>query len=105
MTFLTNYDYLKLLCFSTDLGYIFSRFQQLLQGDYVLIFNIQSQSEAFKVQMNNLKTDAVPGGWKNTFEKLKITERGESENDECTEYKLHRINLLLETTCNKRCKV
>lgn len=44
---LTNYVNLKLLCFLSDLGYIVSRYQKLVQGDNVIIFDIKDQIEAF----------------------------------------------------------
>lgn len=40
LKFLTDYEKLKLLCFVTDLGYLYSRFQKQLQADYVTIYNM-----------------------------------------------------------------
>lgn len=65
LNFLINYDYLKLLCFVSDLGCVFSRYQKLLQSDNVLIFDIQNQTEASKIRMIELKNNAIPGGWEN----------------------------------------
>lgn len=102
LKFLTNYDNLKLLCFLTDLGYIFSRYQQLIQGDEVLIFDIQDQPEAFKSRMINLKLNMMTGGWENTFEILKTENKNVDEDIQC---QIHGINLYKITSNNKRRKI
>lgn len=88
--------------FFTDLGYIFSRYQQLIQGDEVLIFDIQDQTEAFKSRMINLKLNMMTGGWENTFEILKTENKNVDEDIQC---QIHGINLYKITSNNKRRKI
>jgi len=46
LKFLTDYEKLKLLCFVTDLGYLYSRFQKQLQADYVTIYDLEEKKNA-----------------------------------------------------------
>jgi len=75
--------------------------KNLLQGDNVLIFDIQNQTEAFKIRMTELKNNALPGGWENTFEETIIVENIE----EGIQYKLHGIELFKRIINDQRRKI
>jgi hypothetical protein len=60
---LTNLNTLKLLCFITDLGYVYSRFQKQIQSDDILIFDIEERRNILVKIIENLSLSTFPGGW------------------------------------------
>lgn len=44
---LTDVNNLKLLCFMSDLGYLYSRFQKQIQSDDILIFDLEDKRNTF----------------------------------------------------------
>lgn len=67
LKFLTDYEKLKLLCFITDLAYLYSRFQKQLQADYVTIYDLEEKKIAFIKCLDNLKESPLMGGWEQTL--------------------------------------
>lgn len=66
---LTDYDKMMLLCFLTDLGYLYSRFQKQIQTDDVLIFDIEIRKNTVVQMIENLKVSPLLDGWEYVFKK------------------------------------
>lgn len=67
LKFLTDYEKLKLLCFITDLGYLFSRFQIQSQADNVKIHDLDEKKIDFLECLGNLKESSLMGSWEETL--------------------------------------
>jgi len=61
-----------LLCFLTDLGYLYSRFKNQIQTDDVLIFDIEIRKNTVVQMIENLKVSPLLGGWEYVFKKNTI---------------------------------
>lgn len=67
LKFLTDLNKLKLLCFLTDLGYIYGRFQKQMQSDDTLIFDVEDKRNSVLHLINILKKSPLVGGWEDTM--------------------------------------
>lgn len=99
---LTDYDKMMLLCFLTDLGYLYSRFQKQIQTDDVLIFDIETKKNTVVQMIENLKVSPLLGGWEYVFNKNTIvTHNSEFEKNII---KLHNIELFDKSQQSRRKK-
>jgi len=80
LKFLTDYEKLKLLCFVTDLGYLYSRFQKQLQADYVTIYDLEEKKNAVLKCFDNLKNSPLMGSWEETSKSVIETKAFNSTN-------------------------
>ncbi|KAL4132390.1 hypothetical protein QTP88_009544 [Uroleucon formosanum] len=92
LKFLTDYERLKLLCFVTDLGYLYSRFQKQLQADYVTIYDLEEKKNAALKCFDNLKKSPLMGGWEETLSKSVI----ETKTFNSTNSNDYEINIQLQ---------
>lgn len=99
---LKDVNKLKTLCFITDLGYIYSRFQKQIQFDDILIFDITEKRDALVKIIESLRQSPVVGGWESTLlEQIESTPQ-----NNFTKYKLKGIELFDKTdSSNKRSKI
>jgi len=67
LKFLTDFNKLKLLCFLTDLGYVYGRFQKQIQSDDTLIFDMEDKRGSVKHIISTIKESPLVGGWENTI--------------------------------------
>ncbi|XP_025423121.1 LOW QUALITY PROTEIN: zinc finger protein 862-like, partial [Sipha flava] len=99
---LTDYDKMMLLCFLTDLGYLYGRFQKQIQTDDVLIFDIETKKNTVVQMIENLKVSPLLGGWEYEFNKNTIvTHNSEFEKNII---KLHNIELFDKNQQSRRKK-
>lgn len=93
---------MKLLCFLTDLGYLYSRFQKQIQTDDVLIFDIETRKTTVVQMIENLKVSPLLGGWEYVFNKNTII----THSLECEKniIKLHNIELFDKSQQSRRKK-
>lgn len=96
LKFLTDFDKLKLLCLVTDLGYLYSRFQKLIQGDNILMFDIEDQLNLLKNRIGLLQKSALPGGWLEKFSNESIC-----FDASIGHYKLNGIDIFKTTQSSK----
>lgn len=85
LKFLTDYEKLKLLCFVTDLGYLYSRFQKQLQADYVTIYDLEEKKNAVLKCLDNLEKSPLVGGWEETLNNSVIVTKTFSSTN-CNDY-------------------
>lgn len=50
---LTDLKNIKLLCFMTDLGYLYSRFQRQIQSDDIIIFDLEDKKNTLVKMIEN----------------------------------------------------
>lgn len=85
--FLTDINKLKLLCFLTDLGYLYTRFQKQIQCDDLLIFDVEERRNGLIKNIENLRNAPLVGGWEELFTKEIITEINPNSNKTITKLK------------------
>lgn len=88
---LTDINILKLMCFLTDLGYLYTRFQKQIQSDDLLIFGIATRRDGFKKNIEQLRNSPLIGGWEYMLNKEILTEYEPKTNN--TVIKLKTIEL------------
>lgn len=91
--FLKNFDKVKLLCFLTDLAFVFSRLQKSVQGDGVSIFDVQHHAEEFLINLKALESTCLLGGWEEQFNSDLTCETASSdktENSDALEEEEHK---------------
>jgi len=64
---LTDFNKLKLLCFLTDLGYVYGRFQKQIQSDETLIFDVEDKRDSVIHIISTMKEPLLVGGWEDTI--------------------------------------
>ncbi|KAL4104034.1 hypothetical protein QTP88_019347 [Uroleucon formosanum] len=67
LKFLTDVNKLKLLCFLTDLGYIYGRFQKQIQSDETLIFDVEDKSDGAIHIISLMKESPLVRDWEDTI--------------------------------------
>jgi len=99
---LTNINKLKLLCFLTDLGYLYSRFQKQIQCDDLLIFDVEERRNGLIKNIENLRKAPLVGGWEELIIKEIITENNPNSNK--TIIKLKDIELFDKSNLGRQKK-
>jgi len=64
---LTDFNKLKLLCFLTDLGYVYGRFQKQIQSDKTLIFDVEDKRDSVIHIISTMKESPLVAGWEDTI--------------------------------------
>ena len=95
LNFFKTKDKILMLCFLTDLAYSYARFQKGIQGDEVLIFDIEDKARDYLVTLGELETKPLLGGWEERF-----YEDLNSEDDET--YTFHGITLIKNKTKRRK---
>jgi len=67
------------MCFITDLGYLYSRFQKQIQSDDILIFDIEERRNILVKSIENFRLSTFPGGWENLL-KYKLVYTSSTQN-------------------------
>jgi len=80
LKFLTDFNKLKLLCFLTDLGYIYGRFQKQIQSDETLIFDVEDKRDGVIHIISQMKESPLVGNWGDTI--INITDISYISNNE-----------------------
>ncbi|KAL4126401.1 hypothetical protein QTP88_010623 [Uroleucon formosanum] len=99
---LTDINKLKLLCFLTDMGYLYSRFQKQIQCDDLLIFVVEGRRNGLTKNIENLRNAPLLGDCEELITKEKITENNPISNK--TIIKLKDIELFDKSNLGRRKK-
>lgn len=99
---LTDINKLKLLCFLTDLGYFYSRFQLQIQCDDLVIFDVEERRNGLIKNIENLRKAPLVGGWEELIIKEIITENNQNSNK--TIIKLKDIELFDKSNLRRQKK-
>ena len=104
LKFLTDFNKLKLLCFLTDLGYIYGRFQKQIQSDETLIFDVEEKRDSVIHIISKMKESPLVGGWEDTI--INTTDVSYTSNDgkDTTTYMLKGFQLF-DYVSNSRRKI
>lgn len=78
---------MKLLCFLTDLGYLYTRFQKQIQCDDLLIFDVEERRNSLIKNIENFRKAPLVGGWEELITKEIITEINPNSNTSITKLK------------------
>lgn len=64
---MTDFNKFKLLCFLTDLGYIYGRFQKQIQSDETLFFDVEDKRDGVIHIISQMKESPLVGDWEDTI--------------------------------------